>query len=324
MLSKSRLFSFLLLGVGVALLVAGLIVPSFMHGDGRMPLDLKQTTFTLVDDAAHSRLPGDPEGRVVESPVTRQLHMDIQNPSSEKEVTLRVGSSLLRESEQSDLDRLISAEVWNFRLDRLTGETVTPLVLTDQLASPVSEVAIDGIWMKFPAQAEQTSYEVFDPTLRQTRPADFVEELEMDGRTVYRYRQEIEPTNVAQLYAAMLNTTTFTDLPEGEDTRGFLFHSVTRDYFVDHSSGLVVEIREDIDDYFGTADGEKQEQVLLFEGRMSQEQVDAHLAEASDVRDQSSSDLLRWVLIGSGGVLTVLALVGIAGGRRSGQRDGAR
>lgn len=32
-----------------------------------------------------------------------------------------------------------------------------------------------------------------------------------------------------------------------------LHHSASRDLFVDQVSGLVVEIREDVDDYYGTA-----------------------------------------------------------------------
>lgn len=307
------MFSFLLLSVGVALLVAGLVAPRFLGEDSRLPLDLEATTWTLVDGEAQTRLMTDADGRVLEVPVSRQLHMEIQNPADEETATLRVGETLMRDSRQAELDRLIAAEVWTFGVDRATGEFTTPATLTDQLASPVSEVPVDGVWLKFPAGAEQTAYEVFDPTLRQTRPAEFAEELEMDGRTVHRYRQEIRPVNVAELYAGPFNTTTF---PDGE--RGYLFHSVTRDILVDRVSGLVVEIREDVDDYYGTADGEKREQVLLFEGRMPQGQIDAHLAEAGEVRDPAFTDTLRWVAVGVGAVLTLLGLAGAFGafGRR--------
>lgn len=321
MLPKSRLISILLLGLGAALLVAGLVVPRFVHGDGRMPLDLDTTTWTLHDDEARTRLVSDPGGRVLDSPVTRQLHMDIQNPSGEDEASLRVGVTTMRDSRQSDLDRLVTAEVWNFGIDRLSGEVTTPAVLTDQLASPVSEVTVDGVWLKFPAHAEQTTYEVFDSTLRQTRPAEFVEKLDMAGRTVHHYRQTIEPTNVAQLYASPMNTTTFADVPEGEDARGFLHHSATRDFFVDQVSGLVVEIREDVDDYYGTVDGEKREEVLTFEGRMPQEQIDAHLDQVAEVRDSGFLTVLRWGLIGLG---ALLMLVGIAGAFGLFGRSGTR
>ncbi|QGU03714.1 DUF3068 domain-containing protein [Corynebacterium comes] len=314
MLPKSRLLSFLLISVGITLLVAGLVAPRFLHEDSRLPLDLKATTWTLTDDEAQTRLMTDPGGRVLEVPVSRQLHMEIQNPAGEETATLRVGETLMRDSQQEELDRLITAEVWTFAVDRATGQFTTPATLTDQLASPVSEVPVEGVWLKFPSGAEQTTYEVFDPELRQTRPAEFVEELDMNGRTVYRYRQEIGSTNVAELYASPFNTTTFPD-----EERGYLFHSVTRDILVDRVSGLVVEIREDVDAYYGTVDGEKREQVLLFEGRMAQEQIDAHLGEAAEIRDPALVDTVRQVVIGIGAVLALLGLVGafgVFGGRR--------
>lgn len=310
MLPKSRLFSFLLLGVGVAMLVAGLVAPRFLPEDARLPLSLESTTYSLVDDAADTRLMAAPDGRVVTAPVTHQLHMEIQNPSDADSATLRVGETYMRGSQQDELDRLITAEVWSFGIDRTTGEVTTPATLTDQLASPVTEVDIDGVWLKFPSDAEQTTYEVFDPKLRQTRPAEFVEELEMNGRSVYRYRQEIEPTDVSELYESPFNTVTF-----GDETEGRWFHSVTRDLLVDRVSGLVVEIREDIDAWYGTPEGEKREQILLFEGRMPQEQIDAHLNDAATVRDPDTADTIRWVVVGLGGLLAVigLAVIGLAG-----------
>lgn len=308
MLPKSRLLSFLVLSIGVALLVAGLVTPRFLPGDSRLPLDLAATTWTLTDEEAQTRLMTDPGGRVLDVPVSRQLHLEIQNPADEETATLRVGETLMRDSLQEELDRLISAEVWTFGVDRMTGGFTTPAILTDQLASPVSEVPVEGVWLKFPSGTQQTTYEVFEPRLRQTRPAEFAEELDVNGRTVHRYRQEVAPTNVAQLYASPFNTTTFAD---GE--RGYLFHSVTRDFLVDRVSGLVVEIREDVDAYYGTLDGEKREQVLLFEGQMPQAQIDAHLRAAAEIRDPAVMDTVRWVVMGFGGLLMLLGLVGAFG-----------
>jgi len=309
MLPKSRLLSFLLLGVGVALLVAGLVAPRFINEDARLPLDLGATTYSLIDDAADTRLPDD---RVATAPVTHQLHMEIQNPADEDSATVRVGETYMRGSRQEELDRLISAEVWTYGVDRVTGEFLTTATLTDQLASPVSEVAVEGQWLKLPAPAEETTYQVFDPALREARPAEFAEALEINGRTIHRYRQEIEPTNLATLYASPFNTIDF------EDGQGYRFHSATRDLLVDKLSGLVVEIREDIDSYYGTLEGEKREQILLFEGRMPAEQVEAHLADAAEVRDPATSGIIRWVVVGVGALLALLGLAGAFGafGRR--------
>lgn len=309
MLPKSRVFSALLLGLGVALVVAGLLAPRFFHMDARLPMDLTETTFTVTDEQAQTRLMSDPDGRVLDSPVTRQMHLEIQNPSDEDAATVRVGATTARDNRQNDLNRLISAEVWHYRIDRVTGEALTPATLDEQLAAPTTEVPIDGLWVKFPSGAERTTYDVFDRTLRETRPAVFAEELEIDGHTVYRYRQDIEPTNVRQLYPGMFNETTF-ETEDGGQERGFLFHSVQRDFFVEPNSGMIVDIHEDINDYYGTADGEERETVLRFDGQMPKEQVSERLDQAADVPDRTTSQVIRWVIVGAG---ALMALIGVAG-----------
>lgn len=321
MLPKSRIISALVLGLGVALVVAGLLAPRFFHMDGRLPMDLKETTFAITDELASTRIMSDPEGRVVESPVTRQLHLEVQNPVDADSATVRVGTSLARDSLQEDLDRLISAEVWNYRIDRLSGEALGPASVNDQLASPVREVLVEGIWVKFPAGAEQTTYEVFDQTLREAHPAVFQEALEISGQTVYRYRQVIEPQNVAQRWNGVFNTTDFVN-EDGSTEKGYLFHEVERDFFVDQNSGLIVDINEKVNDYYGTATGELREVVLEFDGQMSDDQVEQRLAQAAEVPEQATAQLIRWIVVGAGGLLILIGLLGsfgIFGGRNSRQ-----
>ncbi len=318
MLSTSRILSVLLLGLGVALLVAGLAAPRFIPADGRMPLDLAATTWTLRDDEAQTRLMTDPAGRVLEVPVTRQLHLEVQNPANEDEATVRIGDTFLRESRQAELDRLISAQVWSYRLDRLDGSATSPARLTDQIGSPGVQTDVEGVWLKFPTDAGQTTYEVFDPRLRQARPAVFAESLELAGREVYRYRQEVEPTNLAQLYANWRNTTVFPE-EDGGTSPGYLFYSVTRDLFVDQRTGMVVEVRENIEEFYGDAEGQPREQVLSFEGRMAQAQIDALLEQAAEINDGETARLVRWIALGGGAVLAVVGLagsLGAFGGRR--------
>lgn len=322
MLPKSRILSVLILGLGGALVIAGLLAPRFFHVDGRLPMDLQETTFSITDEQARTRLMSDPDGRVLESPVTRQLHLEIQNPVDADSATVRVGASLARDSQQSDLDRLITAEVWNYRIDRNTGEALTPVTVTDQLASPTREIDIDGVWVKFPSDAQQTTYEVFDQTLRDTYPAVFQEELEMEGQKVYRYRQEIEPQNVAQQWNGIFNTTNFEN-EDGSVEQGYLFHGAQRDFFVDQNSGLIVDIHETVDDYYGNAAGEPRETVLEFDGKMSAEQVSQQLSQAAEVPEKATAQLIRWIVVGAGGLLILLGLVGAFGifGSRDSQRD---
>ncbi|AKK02252.1 DUF3068 domain-containing protein [Corynebacterium epidermidicanis] len=312
MLPKSRILSALLLGLGAMLLAWGLLAPHFLHFDGRMPLDLEHTTYSLRDEKAKTRLNQDPDGRVLDAPVTRQLHAEFKDPVDVNSVTVRMGVTTMRESRQADLDRLITASVWSYRLDRFTGLPLTPATVADQPASPTRSVPVDALWVKFPANAEQITYQVFDDTLRKPVPANFAEELSIDGRTVYRYHQDIEPTNVALGYAGPFNTTTFKD---GE--KGFLFHSGTRDIFVDQHTGMVVDIHEKFDDFYGTAKGEKKEQVLLFDAQLSDTDRAALVQQAASINDGSTIALLNKVAVGVGLVVSIVALLGVFGvGRR--------
>lgn len=313
MLPKSRIFAALLMGVGSLLLAWGLLAPHFLHFDGRMPLTLEHTTFTLRDDAAKTRLMSDPDGRVLNAPVSRQIHIELMDPVDVNSATARVGVTTMRESQQADIDRLITASVWSYRLDRYTGMPLTAATMSDQPASPAKEVPVDALWLKFPAKAEQTTYQYFDDTLRKAVPANFEEELTIDGRKVYRYRQTIAPTNVAMSYAGPFNTTKFKD-----DSRGFLFHSGTRDIFVDQHSGMVVDIHEKIDDFYGTAKGEKKQQVLLFDAQLSESDRAAMLNQAANIDDGSWLVIVDRIALALGAILLLIALLGIFGvwGRR--------
>ncbi|UWE71900.1 DUF3068 domain-containing protein [Corynebacterium diphtheriae bv. mitis] len=302
MLPTTRILSVLLLGLGVALVAVGILAPRWVNTDARLPLDLSQTTFTLVDDHARTRLIND--GRVLDAGVVRQWHMDILPPTDADTATVRIGVTDVRKSRQADVDRLIQASVWTYPLDRLSGEALAPATVSAQLGSPTESVAVDGAWFKFPSDAQQTTYEVFDPTLRSTTPAVFSEEIDRGGRTIYRYSQEIKPTNVAEKYASVFNTT------QKDENTLYLYHSGNRQWYVDQISGLVVDVEENIEDYFGDADGTRREDALIFHGRMSEDDKAALFEQASAVSDGSVARVLYRVALAAGAVLSVVGLMG--------------
>ena len=312
MLPKSRIFSVLLLGLGVALVAAGIVAPAFLNYNARMPLDLEKSTWTLHDEAGHARILSEEGEEPYEGPLTYQLHMDVQNPADEDNATIRVGESTMR-GQGEGLEDLASAKVWTYSMDRLTGEAVTPANLSHTIASPSDEVPIEGYWMKFPADAEQTTYPVFDPTLRQARDAVFQEEMDIEGRTVYRYHQEIEPVNVATLYSALGTTTQLEGEEEGETEQGYLYHSGTRDYFVDQETGMIVGLEVAIDDYYGDRAGVGKERAFVFEGATSEEERAELLAQADEFHNPVAANIARWVAIIVGAILILIGLLGAFG-----------
>ncbi|WP_284852518.1 DUF3068 domain-containing protein [Corynebacterium rhinophilum] len=311
MLPKSRIFSVLLLGLGVALVAAGVAAPAFLDFSPRLPLELKNTTWALKDDSADSQVVNKDGTSPYSGPMTYQINASIQEPSDEDTATLRIGETRLRGDGQG-IDDLSQAQVWTYPIDRLSGEAEAEASLSHTLASPEDQVAIDGYWLKFPADAEKTNYPVFDPTLRKAVDAVFEEETDIEGRTVYRYHQEIEPTNVAQLYAADGNITSFPKEDGGQEP-GYLMHSGSRDFYVDQATGLVVGMDMDIDDYYADREGVGCERAFVFNGSTSEESRAALIAEAESFPRNHVAEIARWVALGIGILLTFIGVIGALG-----------
>jgi len=305
---KSRALPALLVGLGIALIVGGLLAPRALLIDARFPLSLTNTTWTMADPD------GVRDGR--RAPVVRQLHMEVRNPSDGDTVNVRVGDSLRAGTSGADFDNLVSASTWAFAFDRVTGEVPQPASAQLVMAMPAAEVPVEGVWLKFPVDVEQRSYDVFDPVLRGAAPAEFVGEDELEGRSVYRFRQRIAPTNLAQRFADERNTT-YVEGPGGEPVRAFLFHSAERVLTVDQVSGLVVGIDEQVDDYYGDAQGRGIRNVVTYDARADEAQVRALLGELAGVEPESRGRSISWTVATAGALLALVGLALAAVRRRS-------
>ena len=316
MLPKSRVISIVLLGLGAALLVAGIIAPQFLHASARLPLDLSGATYTLTDeDGAAVEFSEDGTDEYI-GPVTYQMHVDLQEPADANNATVSIGESTLRGHAEDDaISNLVQAQIWNYSIDRVTGEATSEADISYQLASPMATSAVEGYWFKFPSNAEKTTYPAFDPTLRAARDAVFEEELDIDGRTVYRYHQDIAPENVATLYAGAFNTTTL-ETEDGGTEAGYLFHSGTRDLYVDQETGLLVGLDDDIHDYYADREGNADHDALVLQAASSDEDRSAMLAQAGKVPREATAHNVRLGLLIGGGVLIALGAFGTFWPRR--------
>lgn len=301
---RSRVLPALLMALGVALLVGGLVAPNMLRWDARLPLSLHTTTWTLEDpDGTRD---GEP------APVTRQLHMEIREPSDENTASVRVGDTLRAGEGANDFDNLINASTWSFRMDRVSGEVAEPADVQLVMALPEQAIAIEGAWLKFPVDVERRDYDVFDPTLRAAAPAQFVGESEIAGRAVFTFRQVIEPTNLAQRFADDRN------LGFVDDQRTYLFHAAERELTVDQASGLVVGMREAVDDYYADAAGRGLENVVTYDAQTDPQQTEALLQELSRLSTPTWLPLASRIAAGAGGMLTLagLALISLQAHRR--------
>lgn len=300
MLPKSRIWSAVLVGLGLALVVAGLAAPRFLNGDARFPLDLEHSTWTLYD--ASATVDGDA------TPLTHQLHMTVQNPASEDHVSLRIGETLRRGDEGNDFDNLVAAATWTYEMDRSSGSIAGPVKLSSVMVMPDAEIEADGVWLKFPTNVEQREYDVFEPTLRRAAPARFDGEATVAGRTVYIFTQDVEPTNLAHEYADMLNTVTAPG-PEGAEVQLFRHHAATREFEVDQITGVVVGMRERVRDYYADDSGGSVQPILEYVAAMDDAQKEQIASQLTGVT-QSLSRAVTYAVIGIGALLTALGLFG--------------
>lgn len=296
MLRFSRSLAALVAGVGIALVVAGVLAPRVLLSGERLPLALGDATWTITD----------PDGmRAGESaPVTRQLHLEVMEPSGDERAAIRVGDSVRAGEAPGDFENLVSATTWSYELDRVSGEALSPAQAQVIFAMPAAQVAVNGVWLKFPSPAPASDVDVFDPVLRGTAPARFVDTQEIGGRTVNRYQQTVAPTNIAQRYADPRNTLTI----DGERT--FFTHAAERELLVDEQTGVVVGINERVDDYYADAEGNGVQNVLTYDGRMDEAQVTELVQRVGQAQPKAANPLLWWIVTGVGAVLALVGLIG--------------
>ncbi|QXB17612.1 Protein of unknown function [Corynebacterium coyleae] len=296
MLRFSRSLAALVAGVGIALVVAGMLAPRVLLSGERLPLALGDATWTITD----------PDGmRAGESaPVTRQLHLEVMEPSGDERAAIRVGDSVRAGEAPGDFENLVSATTWSYELDRVSGEALSPAQAQVIFAMPAAQVAVNGVWLKFPSPAPASDVDVFDPVLRGSAVARFVDTQEIGGRTVNRYQQTVAPTNVAQRYADPRNTLTI----DGERT--FFTHAAERELLVDEQTGVVVGINERVDDYYADAEGNGVQNVLTYDGRMDEAQVTELVQRVGQAQPKAANPLLWWIVTGVGAVLALVGLIG--------------
>ncbi len=311
MLSRTRILALLALMVGVALVIAGILLPKMVSSEHVVPLELKATTLRLQDPQATvgSNYRAGEEGDIT-APVARQFNISLGEPATEDQASARVGVSTYREDTEDDLKSLLDAQVFSFRVDRITGQAVDGAgKVADTPVVPSSEVAMEGYWAKLPANAERTTYDYFDVTLRTALPAEFNREetrTASDGTDmpVYVYRQEIEPRSVREQYQGIRNE--ITDPESGETAQ--LMHGGWREITVEPKSGLIVGVEEDIRDTY-QLDGKEIQTLLAFHGRTYAEDELQMLQQAQSVGTDKNISTWRTILLAAGALVIVISLV---------------
>jgi hypothetical protein len=95
---------------------------------------------------------------------------------------------------------LRSASIDRVAFDRFTGEAVDCCdSFTEVTAGNAEEITFEGQIFKFPFQTQKKTYQWWDGTIREARPAEFVREENFKGIDTYVFKQVIEPTVWTQM-----------------------------------------------------------------------------------------------------------------------------
>jgi hypothetical protein len=172
-----------------------------------------------------------------------------------------------------------------------------------------------GLSYKFPFNAEKTTYPFFDTTAKVARPMKYQASEKLQGLTVYRYQQRVEPQQIGVLDVP--GDLVGSDQPSVEAPR---YYDNTRTVWVEPLSGVIVKGQEQqhqvLKDEAG-ADAVTLIQVTLtFDERTQKQQADL----AKDARSQAAL-VGTWVPLGAL-VLGIICAVGAAVLSRRDDEDG--
>lgn len=326
--TSSRLVSYIALGLGVALIACGLILPRVLPVVKEVPLDPVVSTITLRDDAAHMGQnyikPTNPDVKpndILTGPIVRQFKAGLSEPITQGNVSARVGVTTSRPDVQDDMYSLLDAQVWSFMVNRDSGEFAGDVKVADTPVTPPSPVDAQGYWLKFPRGVNEESYPFFDPVLRRSEPAvkSGTRTIQNDaGREVDLevFRQEIPPTALHELYTGVRNSVNI-DGGEGEPVRqAYLVRTGWREIAVEPTSGMIVSVDEFTRDFYATPEGEDVQLLLEFNGHTDEAQQQALLAQALDLAEERDTDVWGVALAIVGAIVTAVSMVALALTRR--------
>ncbi|MFJ2666202.1 DUF3068 domain-containing protein [Nocardia fluminea] len=321
-----RTVACVLVGLGAALLVAALMIPTYTVSKvAKTPLDLEITTIaenqkgeeSLVLDSK-SLTSGDGAAVVNKDvPLISQRFVTVEEPSDADDMTLQAGQTLRRTDVQGDTG-LLTAAIDRVTISRTTGMPVDTepngsiAVTVNKDGSVMEPVQHTGIGYRFPIGTEKKTYPYFDINVRKSFDANFIEETEINNMKVYRFQMTAPVTSTWDVVQSPTNRLTLPAAKwgvEGGDTPVTMtrYYTNVRDLWVEPQTGTVIKGGESIHLFYARS-GDKPEVTALKSHLVFDEAtVESQIAIAKENTDKLS--LFGRVVPIVFGVLGVLALL---------------
>jgi hypothetical protein len=226
-----RPLGLVLLTLGVALLALAPLLRFYIYPSlAKAPLDQDSQTVSVAPDATYLDIGALElvEGETLTA--TRRVQGDVAAGNDDRavwDVFVRV------ENEAKDL---VTATTDRVAFDRRTQEAINCCGVSLN-GAPARH---SGIEYKFPFDAEKKTYQYFDTTLGKASDMTYKGSETVEGVSVYRYEQVIEPTKIAELEVpGSLIGRTETSVPVDR------YYSNVRRVWVEPTTGVIVKGQEE-------------------------------------------------------------------------------
>lgn len=292
-----------LVAVGVFLLVAGVLLRLYAYPAlAKAPLDQDSQTVSVAPGATYLDIGSLSIVDDATLTATRRVRGDVAAGNDDRavwDVFVRV---------ENAAGNLITATTDRVAFDRATSEAVN--CCGESLNG--TEAEHEGIEYKFPFQTEKKTYQYFDTSLGAASDMVYVRSESVEGVSVYRFEQEIEPTKISEL-----------DVPGsliGSDEQSVTvdrYYSNLRRVWVEPTTGVIVKGQEE---QLATLRDDSGEDVLTVTQATLTFDDDTVAEQAQTAKDNKRSlGLLRTtgpLVLGLLGLLLTVFGVGLALGRR--------
>jgi hypothetical protein len=183
-----------------------------------------------------------------------------------------------------------------------------------------TQTPIEGQYFKLPFDAQKKTYQFWDGSLKKATDMVYKATESIEGLTVYRYEQVIEPTNVGQFSAPA----SFFGIDQEGDVELDEIYANTRTLWVEPETGVIIRGQEDQDvvaEYQGQQVGTLTSVLIGYNDTTVKANIDEYEPLASQLK------LIRvWVpLLGGivGALLIVIGVVLAVRNRTAGRRRSA-
>lgn len=332
-----RTVACVLVGLGALLIVAALMIPTYtVDKMAKTPLDLEITTVAVSQEDEESLVLDSTslteEGRSAEVdenvPLVSQRFLTIEDPSDADQLTVQAGNTLRRIDKQGDTG-VLSAYVDRVTIDRKTGEPVSTdpngsIAMTtnskgESIAEPVHRT---GLQYRFPIGTEKKTYPYFDVYAETSTDMEFVEETEINGTTIYHFRQNVPVTDLSKVSNLPTNKLSLPAAKWGveggeEPVTMSRFYSNVRDVWVEPQTGTIVKGSEQLNIFYARSADKSEVPALKSHLVFDTETVESQLAIAKDNIDQLSLfGRILPIVFGIVGIIALIAgiVLGVMGG----------